>query len=181
MKNNVLDYVNYFRQIAIAHKDIKHIAAAEDNNGGLGECKFVRWNTEEIVTGLRSSIGFPALALEMYEVATEANSIYDVKGNFKGAFSILIKANPNRYDEQIEALAQAETILMQCLQKIWADHYGIDAERQQTPFQYFDFEGIQIMSFGPTYDNIYGWRAEFNFNTRLINKIASQPAPGTFI
>ena len=81
----------------------------------------------------------------------------------------------------LEKLAQTERIMFDVLKQIWQDHYGPNAERATTPFQYFHFDKLQIMPVGPLFDNQFGWRVEFAFDLRQNISIVEPPAPGTFL
>lgn len=171
MSVTILSYQDYFRKLAIAHKDIQHNPA--------GEKRFARWSTDEIVTGLRTAVSFPALLLENYEVITKENNKYDIKGTHSGAFTILEHAQPGDYASEAAAFDKSERILYEVLQQIWQDHYGTDKDRCGTPFQHFFFD-LNIISVGPLFNNEFGWRVEFTFMPRLQVKLTEAPAPGTF-
>lgn len=175
---NVQLYIDYFRQMAVKHKDLQHNPAAEN---GDGYCRFARWSADEVVNGLRTKFRFPALLLEMYEVVTASEIAWDIKGLYRGAFTVLDEARASNTTDEVDKLAQTERIMFDVLKQIWQDHYGPNADRATTPFQYFHFDKLQIMPVGPLFDNQFGWRVEFAFDLRQNISIVEPPAPGTFL
>ena len=177
---NVTEYIDYFRQIAIHHADLQHDPAGETGDAEPGSVHFARWTADEVLTGLRSKVSFPALMLELYETNTKAEIEYDVRNNYTGAFSIVASALPGNFTSEIEAFAFAEKIMTDILQKIWADHYGSDISRCSTPFEYWNVE-YNITEFGPILNNEFGYRCEFGFNFRRDKKYSRPPVDGAFI
>ena len=180
---NVSSYIDYFRQLAVQHKDIQHNIESETGDGPVGSKHFARWSSEEVVTGLRSSISFTpsALLLELYEVVTQSESPYDIKGQYKGAFTVLAHAAPEDIAAEIEAFELTESICYDLLAKIWQDHDGDNAQRDSTPFRYFDFANISIIPVSKLFDNEFGYRIEFGFEFRQTRNISTPPIAGTFI
>jgi len=180
---NVSGYIAYFRQLAISHKDIKHDPQSETGNGKIGSKHFARWSAEEVITGLRSSISFTpsALLLEMYEVVTKSESPYDIKGEYKGAFTVVALAKIDDLVAEVDAFELTEKICHDLLAKIWQDHYGPEAERDETPFRYFDFSNISIIPVSKLFDNEFGYRVEFGFEFRETTSITTPPLTGTFL
>jgi len=178
---NIPGYQQYFRTMAVQHKFLQHDPNSETKDSDIGKKHFARWSADEVLTGLRTKLGWPALLLELYEVIYSEQNKYDIKGNYHGAFSVLDKAKSTDYTSEIAAFAKAEQIVMDILQKIWQDHYGPDADACQTPFFSFDFNNLQIMPVGPLYDNNFGWRVEFKFVPQTVFDVTQPPAAGTFI
>lgn len=175
---NVQLYIDYFRQLAVHHHLLQHDPAAEN---GDGTSHFARWSADEVVNGLRTKFGFPALLLEMYEITTQAEIAYDIKGDYHGAFTVVDEAMASNTTDEVLKLASTETIMFDFLKQIWQDHYGANIDRATTPFQYFHFDKVQIMPVGPLFDNVFGWRVEFSFDLRQKQNITTPPADGTFI
>ena len=136
-----------------------------------------------MITGLRSSISFTpsALLLELYEVVTKSESPYDIKGDFKGAFTVLAHAEPEDIASEIAAFQLTESICYDLLAKIWQDHYADNAIRESTPFKYFDFANLIITPTSRLFDNEFGFRVEFGFEFRQTRNISTPPVAGTFI
>jgi hypothetical protein len=180
---NVSSYIDYFRQLAVHHKDIQHSVESETGDGAIGSKHFARWSAEEVVTGLRSSISFTpsALLLELYEVVTQSESPFDIKGQYKGAFTVLAHAALENIAAEIDAFELTESICYDLLAQIWQDHYGEDAQRDSTPFSYFDFSNLSIIPVSKLFDNEFGYRIEFGFEFRQTKNISTPPIEGTFI
>ncbi len=179
--SDVKAYIDYFRQLAVQHINLQHNPASEDGDAAPGACHFSRWTADEVVTGLRSRVNFPALLLELYELTTKSTIEYDVKNNYSGAFSVVQSALKENYASEVEAFALTEKIVSDLLNKIWADHYAPGVERCETPFMYFNFDNINITPFGPVLENEFGYRVEFNFMMMCERTFAHPPAPGIFI
>ena len=177
---NTSTYTDYFRQLAVQHKDLLHNPASETGDAPLGQKHFFRWGTEEAVTGLRTKMSWPALGVELYEKILGGNN-NSLKGNYNGAFSVFCAANVNDYQAVEAAFDQAETILHDMLAQIYQHHYGPLPVRCDTPFEYFDFPGCKIDPVGPVFDNQFGWRCEFSFRMNKERSITTAPATGTFI
>ena len=173
--------MNYFRDLAMSHKDIQHTPPDAAGDNEIGECRFARWSTDEVVAGLRTRIGDRALLLEMYETDLKSDSSYDIKQLLKGAFSIVKATEKNNYDQEEAAYCFTEKIVYEILQQIWANHYGESVNRCSTPFKKFVFDRVNIIPIGPLYqDNYFGWRVEFEFEAAKKFTISQAPAPGTF-
>ena len=179
--DNVEAYINYFRGLAIAHKDIQHNPASETGSAAPGAKKFARWGVDEVVTGLRTSMGWPALLLELYEVQTTGETVYDVKGSYTGAFTVLDSAKVNNYDSEVEAFKKTESIYRDLLKKIWQDTFGSGANFCEPIFSDFDFKRLNVTPVGPLFDNQFGWRIEFPFRPTLTFDLTSPIPDGTFI
>lgn len=173
---NTSTYSAYFRNLAIKHTLLRHDPLSEQGSAP-GKKHFFRFSTDEIITGLRSKINFPALGLELYEKTTGNN----VKGTYDGAFSVLCTADAEDYSAVEEAYDISEKILHDILAKIYQDHYGPITSRCGTPFQFFDFDNLKIMSMGPVFDSQFGWRCEFSFRMYKEYSITTPPVEGLFL
>ncbi len=180
---NVSNYIKYFRDMATRHKDIMHDPESETGNGKVGSKHFASWSSEEVIVGLRSSVSFTpaALLLELYEVVTNSESVYDIKGEYKGAFTVLSHAQTGSVTAEIEAFQLTERICYDLLSKIWQDHYGHESVREETPFRYFDFTHLAITPTSKLFDNEFGYRVEFGFEFRQTRNITTPPPVGTFL
>lgn len=178
--SNVSSYVDYFRQIAVKHSQLQHDPATENGDGEPGKKRFTRWTADEALNGLRTSISFPALLLELYDNETGGESVYEVRQNPYGAFTILEHAQPGSFTSEMEAFVKAETIAYQVLQKIWADHYGPQADRCKTPFKDIALK-YNITAVGPLFDNEFGYRCEFAFTLHDTVNLAEPPPFGAFL
>lgn len=158
---NVASYVDYFRWIAENNSSLQHNPAGETGDGDQGSVHFTRWTADEILTGLRSKVGFPCLMLELYETDTRGDA-FDIDLRPQGAFSIIDRAD-NNFDSEMAAFTNAESITREVLQQIWNDHYAQGADRCTSPLLNFDFEKLNISPVGPILDNCFGYRVLFSF------------------
>lgn len=177
---NVSSYTDYFRQLAVHQADLKHNPAGESGDAPVGSVHFTRWSADEALTGLRSKVSFPALLLEMYEVATSAEIEYDVRAERSGAFSIAVSALPENFTSETAAFEEAEDIMTDILQQIWDDHYGTGKDRCTTPFEYWSLH-YNIIPFGPILEQQFGYRCEFTFKFMKDKKFSQPPPAGHFI
>lgn len=178
---NVARYTDYFRQLAVSHHQLQHDPLSETGDAPIGSKHFGRFGAEEVIQGLHGKVDWPALLIEMYENKLTSEDVYSVKGNFAGAFSIFKTANPENLNEVEDSFAFTETIMQDCLAKIWQDHYGTNADSCTTPFKSFNFDGTQITPVGPVFDRQFGWRCEFTFDFNNLKNITTAPVAGTFI
>lgn len=178
---NVSGYIDYFRQLAVKHKDLLHDPATEDGNGSPGDCHFSRWNALDLVTGMRTSVGKTVLLLELYEQVLKSENVFNVQGGYMGAFTIVDEAKQNDPLEEERAYAFAEQIMLDILNKIWHDHYGDTKNLCTSPFKFFEMNSIEIIPVGPVLTNAYGWRVQFHFTFSQNTNITKPVSPGTFI
>ncbi len=178
--NNVTGYVDYFRQLAVSHKDLLHDPLTEEGKGEMENKRFAIFGNEEVIKGLRTEIKFPALIIELYDTQASYENIYDIRKKTSGAFMVIDNAIEDNFLDELRAYATAEGIINDILKKIWQDHYGVDKDRCQTPFQdfYFDYE---ITPTGKLFQNEYGYYVQFNFKLKNNISISEAPANGTFI
>jgi hypothetical protein len=161
-------FIDYFRQLAINHSLIMHNPLAETEDAAVGSNRFARFSTEEVISGLRTKVSFPALMIELYELNISNENLYDVKGNYKAAFSIFASA-PSQDSKKIEeAYVLTEKIMLDMLKRIWQDHYGSNIDKCNTPFSLFAFDG-EMIPVGPVFDSEYGWRYEFSFTPKQFD------------
>lgn len=180
--NQVANYTDYFRSLAIAHHQLQHNTASETGDVAVGEKAFACWGVEEALTDLRTKIGSKALLLEMFEELTTSEIVYDIRGNLKGAFTIVEKASSKLVKDEIAAQNNTYTITKQMLNKIWIDHYGNGVNRCNTPFKDVDFNGLNIMPVGPILNGLYfGWRVEFTFSFQENEDLTTPLQEGIFI
>jgi hypothetical protein len=169
--NTVDSYTDYFRQKAIADPDLQHNPLGEDGDAPIGSMHFNTWSVDDIVTGINTQLGFPALLLEIYETNLQVQGVYDVKGTRQGAFTILTMAQTLQNQKaRMAAYSQTEIIMMRILQTMWDDHYGENASRCTAQFEALDFDNMQLMPVGPVQNDKYGWRCEFTFKISKLIK-----------
>lgn len=161
--NNMTAYVDYFRQLAIAHTLINHNPASETGDAPPGERHFTRWNYDEVIGGLRTKVGYPCLLLQHYETVTNSESKMEVRLRPKGAFTIITSVKQGDIPGEVEAYALTEGIVYDLLKKMWQDHYGANIDICDTPFRRIDFNNINITPTGKLFQNEMGYHVEFDF------------------
>jgi hypothetical protein len=182
-KNDVAGYTDYFRQLAVKHKDILHDPLAETGNAKTkGTLRFGRTSASEILSALPANAGEFFVTIELYDTKLSSDNQHDIKSYYKGAFMIVKHANANAFDKQLEAHADCERIGYDFLNKIWDDHYGVNVKRCETPFQNIDYNEGDIVFVSGLFDGQrFGWRCEFGFSFNQSKKIAVAPAAGIFV
>lgn len=176
------NYVAYFRNLAIHHKDIQHNPDAEKGDAAKDQNRFSRTSASQFLQKLPNSCGFPHFMIELYDTNTSGSSPFDVKQEKRGAFSIVDNCNVNDFAQQLEAQAKCEAIAYELLQQIWDDHYGPNKNRCTTPFEEFDVNNIEIIFLNGVFSGAeYGVRCEFAFKFYTNQTIAKTPEPGTFV
>lgn len=178
--SNVTAYVDYFRQLAVRHKDILHDPLTETGKGEIKRKRFCTFGNNEVINGLRTGISFPALIIELYDNNLSAESPYDIRQGSKGAFMVIDHAVENNFADEERAYATAEGIMYDILKQVWQDHYGPNADRCTTPFKQFKFT-CDITPTGKLFTNEYGWYVQFDFDLQNTIDIKEPPADGTFI
>lgn len=173
------NYIDYFRNLAVSHNGLNHNPASETGDAKSEQCHFARFSAEEVIQGLRSNVSFPALMVEMFEITNTAQTVYDVKSNYNGAFSVFASAKVDDINVQAEAYACTFKIMDDLLRKIWQDHYGVGKDRCHTPFSDFYFN-TNITPVGPVFDKEYGWRCEFSFKPKNSVPYTTPPEDGVF-
>jgi hypothetical protein len=169
------DFIDYFRQLAVKNKDLKHDPAAEKNDAKPGTAHFATQTYMETLTGSNSRIGYPILLVNI-PAADFKGEPYNIDKNSQSALTVLARAGDKSEAAKNIALAKAEKIMYDILSKIYRDHYGKDAERCGTPLEYFQFDGLTLDNVGPLQDNCYGWVVEFHFKQHSQFNIAKYDA-----
>lgn len=180
MPNNVTGYIDYFRQLAVKHKDLKHDPLTEQGKGKAGDKRFCTFGNNEVIQGLRTALSFPALMIELYDNNLSAETVYDIRQSPKGSFMIVDHAKENDPQDEERAYAVAEGIVYDFLKKIWQDHYGPGKDRCETPFKQFRWNGT-ITPTGKLFTNEYGYYVQFDFDFQNTIDIKVAPADGTFL
>lgn len=178
-QNNVSKYIDYFRQLAVKHKDLQHDTATETADGDIEKKRFAIWSNEEVISGLRTKISFPALLIEIYENNLSSETVYDVRQRPKGTFTVLEHAETNELAAIEPAYKKAETIVYDLLKRIWQDTYAPDVDRCQTVFKQFRYN-INITPTGKLFQNEYGYYVEFDFDFQNDIDIRIAPDADTF-
>jgi hypothetical protein len=179
-QSNVNIYVDYFRRLAMAHAEIKHNPASEENDSTVPDLHFVRWDSLQVLAGLRTKVKYPLLIIELYKNNLDAAVEYDIRQRPVGVFTVLDRADPNKAGDQERVYAKTERIVNELLQQIWADHYKPGNHGCKSPFKDFLFNEITIEPTGKLFDNDFGWVVEFPFEFQKKYNIAKAPDEGVF-
>lgn len=178
--DNVSGYVDYFRQLAVSHNLLRHDPATETGDSEIKKKRFAYLGNNEIINGLGGNkLSFPALCIELYELETSSESVYDVRQRPKGSFMVVDHAE-DTFPDMLRAYGTAEGIVYDLLKKIWQDHYGPEHDRCQTPFKEFRWN-LKITPTGKLFENEYGYYVQFEFDLQNTINISKAPADGTFI
>lgn len=179
--SNVTTYINYFKNHAVKHSEIQHDILTEDGGGDPDRKRFTVFGNNEVVSGLRNQIVFPALCLELYDNNLEGQDYYNIRHKPRGAFMVLNRFELQNFADEQRAYDNAEKIMYDILQKTWQDHYGKGKDQCTTPFLSFDFTRIEITPTGLLFTNCVGWYVQFNFQLKNTINIAQAPADGVFL
>lgn len=174
------DYINYFRSLAVAHKDLLHDPLSEGADGPAGGSHFTTVSVDEVLSAFRSGIGFACLCLELYEIQTQSQSIEDIKLQPKGAFMVIDNPANTSFAEITACRVKTEAIVFDILKQIWQHHYAPGVDSCLAPFSFFDFNNITITPVGPIFSGQYGHRVVFDFELQNTVDITEAPADGTF-
>jgi hypothetical protein len=156
--NNVSGYIDYFRQLAVNHIDLLHNPGSETGDAPEATQHFTKISIEEVVSGLRSKVGWPLLTLELYENDFYAEIELDVKQRSKGAFMVVQNPVSKNFRDEQACYETSEKIAYDFLRQIWQDHYGFTANRCVTPFRFVFFNSIIITPVGPVFSGQFGYR-----------------------
>lgn len=180
--SHVDTYTNYFKNIAVKHKDLLHNIASEDGDVTPGEKAFTSWSVEESVSGLRTKISNRCLLLELFEELLTSEQLYEIRGNYSGAFTVIFKSPTKKFSDELDMFSKAYTVIKQILKKIWLDMYKAGNNFCGKPFKEFDFNGLRLQPVSNILDGTYfGYRCEFTFSFSEDDDITSPLEEGTFI
>lgn len=176
----VRDYTDYFRQLAIRHKDLLHDPTSETGDGPIGSMHFTKTSADEVLVALRTGIGFPCLCLELYDTVIEAESIAAIQEDNTGAFMIVDNPVNKNFSSEQAVFEKTERICREILQQIWQDHYSANAGCE-TPFDSFDFDKITITPVSRIFSGQSGFRVIFSFKPFNQLSLTDAPPAGTFL
>lgn len=177
----VSDYLNYFRQLAVSHKDLQHNPESETGDGPAGSMHFTKISALEVLSALPTAIGFPCMTLELYETETQSQIVSDIKLLTKGSFMIIDNPGSKSFLSEQICFEKTEKIILEILQKIWQDHYGSGVDECQAPFKFFEFDKIEITPVSKVFSGQSGYRVVFDFELQNTIDITQAPEAGTFL
>ncbi len=176
----IADYINYFRSLAVAHKDLLHNPLSEGADGPAEGSHFTTVSVDEVLSALRSGISFPCICLELYEIQTQSQVVEDIKLLPKGAFMVIDNPADNSFAEITASRVKTEAIVFDILKQIWQHHYAPGVDTCLAPFNFFDFDKINITPVGPIFSGQYGHRVVFDFELQNTVDITEAPEAGVF-
>lgn len=159
MDNKFSDLVTYFEQIAISHVCIKH--SAKDKH-------FYRFELDEVISGMCSSIKYPALILEGYDFNYNESNSDNIRKRRMGAFILIDHVKDIKdYNRIHQVWDEMEFIGDEILVKMKADKESrlISVLRD---FSIADCEGVpfDVRQLGQ-----YGVRFTFNLGSPVNNVV----------
>jgi hypothetical protein len=158
------EYIQYFRDFAVNHPQIKHVAAAEsDDYPTPGDRRFTLFSMDEVVKSVRSAMWEgPSLHLHRYDRRTGGSSRGSMRYTYIAGLLITQKVQNNSITSQVQASSACEGIVDDFINKLQTDSInGID----DCSFVFKDifWDQIEINPVGPVIDNRYGWWVQFSF------------------
>lgn len=178
-ENNITKYVDYFRQLAVRHKDVRHDVLTEEGKGNTVNRGFGTFLNNDLITGLNYQLAANVILAELYDESGNGANIYDIRQQPKGAFMIICKGKENNFADMLRAYADAEKICYDILKQLYADHApGTDACNR--PFRSVNFSYDKIPT-GKLFTSYYGFYVQFDFEFSNSVNITTPPEEGTFI
>lgn len=160
-------YRNYFRNLAIRHKEILHDPASEEEGAPATNRHFIQFNTDDVVNALSTAFGAgPCLALHDYEWNVKDNGAYAFAHEYKGSLLVIKKAIANDPVDTAAVKDLTETIMADVQAQMRVDQYNI-AGSDGSPFKDIDWNKARTIPVGPMWDNCYGWYLEFSFSMHV--------------
>lgn len=172
----IYHYVDYFRFIAASHVGINHVIASEGPDGNKSERKFAVFTSDEVVGGLRSTIGDGVvLLLHPYYSKPASNGAGHYYMENTGAFLLVEKCNHDNSSEVTLSLFRTEEIVYNILNQIIHDtgEYGFKCPVPK-PFTGMDWNDVlKIEPVLNVFEGRAGWYVEFKYrmnqNKGLMN------------
>lgn len=178
---NVSEYIDYFRELAISHKDLQHDPLSETGDGAIGSMHFTKISAEQVLSALRSAAGYPLLTLELYETESTSEQVADVKLKPRGALMVIDNPASSSFPDEEACYLKTEQIVWDILKQVWQHHYAPDVDACEAPFKFFDFANIAITPVGPVFGGQHGYRVIFDFELQNNIDLTEAPAEGTFL
>jgi hypothetical protein len=167
----MIQYTNYFRQLAKKHYLIRHNPLAEDKSYvNKSECRFAMFHHDEVVSGLRTAIGDgPIVFVHPYYATPYSNDAGDFRGKYTGAFIIAKKSDPANINNIISNYDLTELIAWHFIAQIGFDANETDKPECDIPSLFFsgvDFNRMKLEPVHNLWNGMYGWYVEFQFDIR---------------
>lgn len=145
-------YLEYFRQIAREHYQIRHSET---------EKHFFMMDITEVLNSLKSGIRYPAMILNSL-----SGNIFDKKEDnildvINAGFLVLdISKNIEDYAREMQIMHSTKQICMDIIARLKFDQQNC-VELSELAIPGFDPDRVKYQSIGPVFDNCFGWHFTF--------------------
>jgi hypothetical protein len=165
---NTQDYIDYFKNLAILHKKIKH------NLGG--EKRFTAISMEDVINNINHNLVFhpengaadyALMLLEEISGQFRGRDVRNMNDEPDGAF-VILKHCPNEdFDRERAIYNECKGIAVSLLGTMTND-YETNANNIM---KYLEPEkGVRYMKVGPVFEHCFGIRVEFAFSKSILLK-----------
>jgi len=160
---NFSSLADYFQQMASSHKLIAHSDA---------ERHFFRINIDQLITGFRLDIHFPAVLLELPEGRLLGGTLDTLFMTRFVGLSFLDKLELQDYEAELDCYDRMEQIGLDFLSRIRRD-YQATTNRF---ISYLDLSDIRCYKVGPIHHNCFGIRFELTLGDPALPVMHYNPA-----
>ena len=160
---NYSSLVQYFQQMAARHKQIAHSPL---------ERHFFRINIDQLITGFRQEINFPAVMLELPEARLIGNSLDTLFLSRMVALTFLDKVDIDDHEAELSCYDRMEQLGLDFISRIRREY-------QSTPdrfIAYFDFNDVRTYKVGPIHHSCFGMRFEFTIGDPSLSVMHYNPS-----
>ena len=175
MKAKFAEFVDYFEQLATEHTDIRHTAT---------EKHFYRIDLDEILTGLKTKIRYPALILEGYDFIFKYQNSDNVHKEVSCAFDVIdfIK-DYGDYDLIHETWHRMEEIADEICIRILDDKRS----RKIDVLSHFHMSNVKgsllvdmnLLHYGVRYEFVMSWPINNDINPEKWNQPSNNTTSGS--
>lgn len=160
------NYISYFRDVAVRHKDILHDVLSEGQDGIPEACRFSIFSMDEVSRNLRTQIAEGVvLHLHLYDWQVTDNEAGDTRGQYHPGFLITEKAQPNNNLSEQQVYIHTERVVWGIINKMYLEMNN--GEKDCAHFaDVINFNTITVKPVGPLWDNRYGWWVEFKYSKK---------------
>lgn len=160
------DYIDYFEDLAIRHKQIRHTLN--------GEKRFTAISMEDLINNINHNVVFRpqdgaadygVMLLEDISGVFRGRDVRNMNDEPDGAFTIM-KHCPQEDFARERAIYKECKIIATSILGTMTNDYETNAN---TIMRYLEPErGVRYMKVGPVYDNCFGIRCEFSFSKSTL-------------
>jgi hypothetical protein len=182
MNNPVSYYTLYFGNLAKRHYKLLHNSDNSTSSAtAKSESKFVMFDNDEVVTGLRSLIGSGIiLFLEIFTFRGSDNMAGDYRAKHQGRFIIARKVKPMDNADLIDAYTECEAVVWDFINKIIHDS-NLSGDACNTPFKNISLNDFSCEPVSNLWDNRAGWVVDFTYQQNRMDEIDEDKANDTDI